>query len=200
MSQECVQKREQGIHIVERWPAGALTHKEGFLLRGYRMVEHLEIEPASVPFDPSKRIQVGRRTSFIQAVIKATGCLPERNVSALFSMIPGGSQEEGAAISDLSQNYAARDLESSPRVIRVPVLSPPENHIARDWSGDSRQEPAVLIKEGDSDTPVRAGAHQGWTARNASEAHERSEGQKRNPQPGLAFDAHEHRLPLEAEV
>jgi len=129
-----------------------------------------------------------------------TGGLTQWEFATLVAVVPGGTQEEGATVGELTENDATGDFQSPLWVIGVAILSTPKNNVAGDRACDPGQVPPVLIQKGNRDSSLGTSSHQSGTAGHAAEADQGAKGEEWDAESGFAFNAYQHRLTLQCEI
>lgn len=200
MGEDCVDEREQGVKVVERWAAAALAHKEALAVTGDEGIEDGEVELGGIALDAAQGIRVGDHRNGLENVAEPVDGLGHGLIGVTFGMIAQGTLEDSAAIGDLAEDEIAGDQQGCLGIVHAPALLAPQQDIAGLRPDDPGQEASMLGEEGEVNTPVGAETHEVRAAGDLSKGDNAAQGMDGKAEALLALHVDDDAFAVLVEI
>ena len=200
MRQQTVDKGEQGVdRVPRRTAAAALVGKEGLFTQN-QLVKLTKIEGCSGALQAAQMLERGGCGDLGEKLFQmrrggrqAGGVQPEPVISS-------GALDAPAGVIDLAEDHTAGNAATGGELVRRAVLGSPEQDVSRGAPGDPGQKPPARRAEGQRDSALGAGAHQGGRGTGVGEGDNAAQGMERVAGGLLMLPAGDHIFAVQGQI
>lgn len=199
VSEQGVEEREQGVHVIERRTAAASVEEKIILALQNEVAEDFEVSTRSVAFVSADAIQFARHDEFFQNAAEAQSGLVQDSGSLGFPALTGGAQKHRTAVGDFGSHDRLSNGCRRISVVGKAVLLTPKEYISGDGPLHLGKEASVFGKERQAHAIFGAEAHQERAATHLAEADDAGKRLDRNADLGLLFKADRNGFAIASE-
>ena len=129
MHKERINEGQQGVDVVQRWPAVPLLKGKSVLLRYYQVIEDAEIDMGGVPLATSENIKRPILIQLLQIVVQALYGKSHLICIQFVRMITERPLENRPAVGNLAGQNRAGHIGGGLWIISLPILLTPQEDI-----------------------------------------------------------------------